>query len=46
MFRPTSGDIGEETEFIEFEPIPESEPVKEPAAPEKAPERVPEPAGV
>lgn len=40
------GDIGEEVEYTEFEPIPESVPHKEPAAPSIAPERQPEPAGV
>lgn len=35
------GDIGEPQKHIEFEPFPESEPVKEPAAPEREPEKAP-----
>jgi len=35
------GDIGEPIRHIEFEPMPETEPVKEPAAPAVEPEKAP-----
>lgn len=38
---PTLGDIGEEQEEVEFEPMPETVPVKEPAAPTPSREPVP-----
>jgi len=41
--RPTAGDIGPGKKEVEFEPFPETEPVKEPAAPTPAPQPV-EPA--
>lgn len=41
---PRLGDIGEEQEETQFEPIPEAEPVKEPVAPTPTPAREPVPA--